>query len=104
LRRVASLERDVVAQDVKVAVALPHAEVTVIGREPAIGNFSNLDPGTQKPEASRRFLPSVPCMALHVNSERESRPPRRDRCQLQLFFDVTVCTVLQIRSTLVLPQ
>jgi hypothetical protein len=26
------------------------------------------------------------------------------RGQAQLFFDVTACTVLQIRSTLVLPQ
>jgi hypothetical protein len=69
-RHFPALGRDIVAQDVKVAVDSPHFEVTVIGSQPVVNNFSDLDLGPRKPEASRRFLASVTCIALYVNRER----------------------------------
>src|SRR5262249_18561378 len=55
-------------RSVKVAVDFPDLEITVIGSQPAVDNFSDLDLGPREPDASRRFLASVTCIALHVNS------------------------------------
>jgi hypothetical protein len=43
-------------------------------------------------------------MALHVDGDAWVRRHAFDGCPHQLFLDVIVCTELQIRSTLVLPQ
>jgi hypothetical protein len=40
----------VVAKDVKVAVTVPHLEVTMIGSQPAVDNFSDLDLGPNEPK------------------------------------------------------
>ena len=71
--------------------------------QPASDYVSDLDLGFREPEASRCLLAWVTCVAFHVDSERQSWRPRHMRGQAQLFLEVTVYTVLQIRSTLGAP-
>ena len=56
-------------QDVEIALSVFHLEVTVIGRQPAVDNISDLDLTLPDSEPSRRLLATITGVALDIDDE-----------------------------------
>ncbi len=58
---------NVVTQDVEIAPQVFHLEIAVIGRQPTVDNFSDVDLALPEPEPSRRLLATIASVALHIH-------------------------------------
>ena len=52
VKKLPSIGGDIVTQDVEIALRVLHLEVAVIGRQPAVDNFGNLDLALPEPGVS----------------------------------------------------
>jgi hypothetical protein len=59
--------RNVVTQDVETPLRVLYLEVPVIGRQPAVDNFSELDLALSEPKPSRRLLTTMTSVALDIH-------------------------------------
>lgn len=66
-RQLPPIGGNIVTQDVEIFLRVPHLEVTVIGRQPAVDNFSDLDLALPEPEPSRRLLATIAGVALYIH-------------------------------------
>lgn len=54
------------AQDVEIALRVLHLGVPVVGRQPAVDNFGDLDLALPEPEPSWRLLVTIAGVALDI--------------------------------------
>jgi hypothetical protein len=73
-RQLPSIGGNVVTQDVQIALRVFDLEVPVIGRQPAVDNFGDLDPALPHSEPSRRLLATIAGVALDMHDRECARP------------------------------
>lgn len=55
-------------QDVEIAVRVLHLEVPVVGRQPGVDHFPDLDLSLPQPEPPRRLLATIAGVALDIHN------------------------------------
>jgi hypothetical protein len=53
-------------QDVEIALRVLHLEVSMIGRQPGVDHFADLDLALPEPEPPRRLLATIAGVALDI--------------------------------------
>jgi hypothetical protein len=66
-RQLPPIGGNVLTQDVKIALRVSHLEVPMIGRQPAVDNFGDLDHALSESEPPRRLLSTIAGMALDIH-------------------------------------
>jgi hypothetical protein len=75
-RQLPAIGGDVVTQDVEIALRVLHLEVPMIGCQPAVNDFRDLDLALAEPEPSRRLLATIAGVALDIHDRERGHVSR----------------------------